>query len=116
MAAMKPELGNSAGTALAVSTEGLTKRYGDTCVVDHVDLAVPEHAVYGFLGPNGAGKSTTMKMLLGLVHPSEGAATVLGCPLLPENRLEVLRGVGSLIESPSCYPRLTARENLEIVR
>ena len=45
MAAMKPELGNSAGTALAVSTEGLTKRYGDTCVVDHVDLAVPEHAV-----------------------------------------------------------------------
>lgn len=100
----------------AISTEGLTKRYGDACVVDHVDLTVPERAVYGFLGPNGAGKSTTMKMLLGLTHPNEGTATVLGCPLLPENRLEVLRSVGSLIESPCCYPRLTARENLEIVR
>lgn len=100
----------------AISTEGLIKRYGDACVVDHVDLTVPERAVYGFLGPNGAGKSTTMKMLLGLTHPNEGTATVLGCPLLPENRLEVLRNVGSLIESPCCYPRLTARENLEIVR
>lgn len=101
---------------MAVTTTGLSKRYGDTRVVDSVDLAVPEHTVYGFLGPNGAGKSTTMKMLLGLVHPTEGSATVLGTPLTPENRLEVLRHVGSLIESPSCYPHLTARENLEIVR
>lgn len=101
---------------MAVTTRGLTKRYGDACVVDRVSLAVPERAVYGFLGPNGAGKSTTMKMLLGLVHPTEGAAEVLGEPLTPANRLEVLRGVGSLIESPSCYPHLTARENLEIVR
>lgn len=101
---------------MAVTTMGLTKRYGDACVVDSVNLAVPEHAVYGFLGPNGAGKSTTMKMLLGLVHPTEGSATVLDTPLTPENRLEVLRHVGSLIESPSCYPHLTARENLEIVR
>lgn len=101
---------------MAVTTKGLSKRYGDARVVDSVDLAVPEHAVYGFLGPNGAGKSTTMKMLLGLVHPTEGSATVLGTPLTPENRLEVLRHVGSLIESPSCYPHLTARENLEIVR
>lgn len=101
---------------MAVATTGLSKRYGDACVVDSVNLAVPEHAVYGFLGPNGAGKSTTMKMLLGLVHPTEGSATVLGAPLTPENRLEVLHRVGSLIESPSCYPHLTARENLEIVR
>lgn len=101
---------------MAVTTAGLTKRYGDSCVVDRVSLAVPEHAVYGFLGPNGAGKSTTMKMLLGLVHPTEGAAEILGESLTPENRLEVLRHVGSLIESPSCYPHLTARENLEIVR
>ena len=101
---------------MAVTTAGLTKRYGETCVVDGVDLAVPEHAVYGFLGPNGAGKSTTMKMLLGLVHPTQGSATILGASLTPENRLEVLRRVGSLIESPSCYPHLTARENLEIVR
>lgn len=101
---------------MAVTTTGLTKRYGDACVVDRVSLVVPEHAVYGFLGPNGAGKSTTMKMLLGLVHPTEGSAAVLGNPLTPANRLDVLRRVGSLIESPSCYPHLTARENLEIVR
>ena len=105
-----------AAGGMAVTTAGLTKRYGDACVVDRVSLAVPERAVYGFLGPNGAGKSTTMKMLLGLVHPTEGSATVLGTPLTPANRLEVLRHVGSLIESPSCYPHLTARENLEIVR
>ena len=101
---------------MAVTTTGLTKRYGDACVVDRVSLAVPERAVYGFLGPNGAGKSTTMKMLLGLAHPTEGSATILGTPLTPKNRLEGLRHVGSLIESPSCYPHLTARENLEIVR
>ena len=104
------------GETLVVSTQGLTKRYGDTAVVNNMQLAVPEGTVYGFLGPNGAGKSTTMKMLLGLVHPSAGTATVLGREMTPANRLEVLRNVGSLIESPSCYPHLTARENLEIVR
>ena len=112
----RKESASSPATHIAVTTTGLTKRYGDACVVNSVNLAVPEHAVYGFLGPNGAGKSTTMKMLLGLVHPTEGSATILGTPLTPENRLEVLRHMGSLIESPSCYPHLTARENLEIVR
>ena len=106
----------AAGESLAVSTRGLTKRYGDATVVDDMDLEVPEGAVYGFLGPNGAGKSTTMKMLLGLVHPTGGRAIVLGREMTPANRLEVLRQVGSLIEAPSCYPHLTARENLEIVR
>ena len=116
--ALRSQSGETSASAqrMAVTTMELTKRYGDACVVDSVNLAVPEHAVYGFLGPNGAGKSTTMKMLLGLVHPTEGSATVLDTPLTPENRLEVLRHVGSLIESPSCYPHLTARENLEIVR
>lgn len=106
----------ASGESLAVSTRGLTKRYGDATVVDDMDLEVPEGAVYGFLGPNGAGKSTTMKMLLGLVHASGGEAVVLGREMTPDNRLEVLREVGSLIEAPSCYPHLTARENLEIVR
>ena len=102
----------ASGESLAVSTRGLTKRYGDATVVDDMDLEVPEGAVYGFLGPNGAGKSTTMKMLLGLVHASGGEAVVLGREMTPDNRLEVLREVGSLIEAPSCYPHLTARENL----
>ena len=106
----------ASGESLAVSTRGLTKRYGDATVVDDMDLEVPEGVVYGFLGPNGAGKSTTMKMLLGLVHPTGGRAIVLGREMTPANRLEVLRQVGSLIEAPSCYPHLTARENLEIGR
>ena len=99
-----------------IQTDGLTKTYGDTKVVSSLDLAVPCGSVYGFLGPNGAGKTTTMKMLLGLVHPSSGTATVLGRPVTPRNRVQVNAHVGSLIESPSCYPHLTARENLEVVR
>ena len=100
----------------AISTRSLTKRYGQETSVDHVDLHVPEGTVYGFLGPNGAGKTTTMKMLLGLIHPTEGEVCLLGKPMDAHNRLSLLRKVGSLIESPSYYGHLTARENLEIIR
>lgn len=100
----------------AIVTQNLTKRYGREVSVDHVDLRVPEGTVYGFLGPNGAGKTTAMKMLLGLVHPTEGEVCLLGRPMDARNRLSLLRQVGSLIESPSYYGHLTARENLEIIR
>ena len=99
-----------------VNTIGLCKRYGSETCVDHLALKVPQGAVYGFLGPNGAGKTTTLKMLLGLVHPSAGSVHLLGHELTPRTRLTILREVGSLIESPSYYGHLTARENLEIVR
>lgn len=75
---------------------------------------MPQGCVYGFLGPNGAGKSTTMKMLLGLVHPTGGSVELLGHTLNEENRIGLLRQTGSLIESPSGYLHLTARENLAI--
>lgn len=101
---------------LCVQTKGLTKAYGSASVVRSLDLAVPRGSVYGFLGPNGAGKTTTMKMLLGLVRPNAGTATVLGREVSPRSRVQVNARVGSLIESPSCYPHLTARENLEVVR
>lgn len=101
---------------LAIATSALTKAYGGVRVVDGVALEVPEGAVYGFLGPNGAGKSTTMKMILGLVRPTSGGVEVLGERMSRQNRLAVLAHVGSLIESPSCYKHLTARENLDIVR
>lgn len=101
---------------LVMSTTGLTKRYGGATVVQDMNLRVPTGSVYGFLGPNGAGKSTTMKMILGLVHPTSGRIEVFGSEETQANRLEILRQVGSIIESPSCYPHLTARENLEIVR
>lgn len=103
-------------TELTIATHALTKSYSGTRVVDSIELRVLEGAVYGFLGPNGAGKSTTMKMILGLVHPSSGEVDVLGERMGRKNRLEVLAHVGSLIENPSCYRHLTARENLDIIR
>lgn len=99
-----------------IETKGLCKQYGGAMRVDHLNLAVPEACVYGFLGPNGAGKSTTLKMLLGLVRPTAGTMRVLGKPMVPANRLELLRQVGSLIESPSYYGHLTGEENLRIVQ
>ena len=97
-----------------IETEHLTKYYGKTPAVDGLSLSVPEGSVYGFIGPNGAGKSTTMKMLLGLVHPTGGSVELLGHTLNEENRIGLLRQTGSLIESPSGYLHLTARENLAI--
>ena len=98
-----------------IETDALCKRYGSHLVVDHLALTVPEGCVYGFLGPNGAGKSTTMKMLLGLVHPTGGSVELLGHTLNESSRIALLRQTGSLIESPSGYLHLTARENLSIV-
>lgn len=98
-----------------IETNGLCKAYGNHFAVDHVALAVPEGCVYGFIGPNGAGKSTTMKLLLGLIHPSAGQVQLLGKTMNEQNRLALLRRTGSLIESPSCYGHLTADENLRIV-
>lgn len=98
-----------------IETNTLCKAYGKHLAVDHIQLHVPEGCVYGFIGPNGAGKSTTMKMLLGLIHPSAGQVFLLGQELTAKNRLPLLRQTGSLIESPSGYPHLSAQENLQIV-
>lgn len=98
-----------------VETRGLCKQYGPALRVNHLDLTVPEGAVYGFLGPNGAGKSTTLKLLLGLARPTAGEIAVFGRPMGPRTRMETLRQVGSLIESPSYYGHLTGAENLHIV-
>ena len=98
-----------------IETHDLCKSYNGRTVVDHLNLTVPQGCVYGFLGPNGAGKSTTMKMLLGLVHPTGGSVELLGHTMNETNRIPLLRQTGSLIESPSGYLHLTARENLAIV-
>ena len=98
-----------------IETSSLTKRYNGQLSVNHVDLKIPECGIYGFLGPNGAGKSTTMKMLLGLVKPTEGNVKILGKYLTSKKRLDILKHTGSLIESPSYYAHLTGRENLNLV-
>jgi ABC-2 type transport system ATP-binding protein len=98
---------------LVIETRGLTKRYGDAVVaVDGLDLRVRRGEVYGFLGPNGAGKTTTLRMLLGLVRPTSGRATVLGTP---PGAPSGLARVGALVEAPAFYPYLSGRDNLRVL-
>ena len=96
-----------------VRTKQLTKRYGPNILaVDRLDLEVRHGEVFGFLGPNGAGKTTTLRMLLGLIRPTSGTATVAEhAPGDPEG----LGRIGSLVESPAFYPYLSGRQNLKVV-
>src|SRR3989442_5084832 len=96
-----------------VEPHGLTKRFGSgVLAVNSVDMSVRRGEVYGFLGPNGAGKTTTLRMLVGLIRPTSGTATVAGhTPGAPAG----LAKIGSLIESPGFYPFLSGRENLGVV-
>ena len=98
--------------ATIVSTQRLSKTFGPRTAVDAVDLTVRRGEVYGFLGPNGAGKTTTLRMLLGLVRPTSGGATVHGLP--PGDAMAVAR-TGSLVEGPGFYPYLSGRENLRVL-
>ncbi|MGW4769476.1 ABC transporter ATP-binding protein [Nocardia sp. NPDC004278] len=95
-----------------VVTAGLTKRYGTHTAVDGVHMTVAPGEIYGFLGPNGAGKTTTLRMLVGLIRPSAGTATVLGHP---PGDPAVVRRIGVLIEGPGFYPYLTGRDNLRVL-
>jgi ABC-type multidrug transport system ATPase subunit len=99
----------------AITTSGLTRRFGMLTAVDDLDLRVPRSSIYGFLGPNGAGKTTTIRLLLGLIRPHAGEVQLFGEPLR-QRRMVLLRRVGALVESPSLYPNLTGRENLEVTR
>jgi len=95
-----------------IETSALTKRYGSVVAVDRLALRVRTGEVYGFLGPNGAGKSTTLRMLLGLVRPTAGTATVLGAePGSPHG----LARLGAMIEGPAFYPYLSGRDNLRVL-
>ncbi|MCE6994512.1 ABC transporter ATP-binding protein [Saccharothrix sp. S26] len=96
---------------LAARTRGLRKVYGRTVAVDRVDLDVPRGAVLGMLGPNGSGKTTTIRMLLGLVRPTEGEVELLG-KALPDGVAQALPHVGALVEGPGFHPFLSGRENL----
>ncbi|MFN8023088.1 MAG: ABC transporter ATP-binding protein [Acidimicrobiales bacterium] len=98
-------------TDVAVSAQGLTKAYGDFVAVDHLDLQIHRHEIFGLLGPNGAGKTTTILMMLGLTEPTAGSVTVDG--LDPRSHpLEVKQVVGYLPDDVGFYDHLTARENL----
>ena len=102
-------------TTPAIEVQDVWKTYGEVTAVRGLSLHVPVGSVYGFLGPNGAGKTTTIRMVLGLQRPDRGDVTLFG-QSLSENRLELLRRIGSLVETPSLYPHLSGRENLEVHR
>jgi ABC superfamily ATP binding cassette transporter,ABC protein len=99
-----------------LETNHLSKQSGNTYRVNDLSMAVPENCVYGFLGPNGAGKSTTLKMILGLIHPSQGSIKLFGKVMNSANRLSILRQTGSLIENPGGYGHLTGLENMQIIQ
>lgn len=99
----------------AITTTNLTKQYGNRCIVAQVSLQVGQGEIYAFLGLNGAGKTTTIRMLLGMIRPTSGAAYILGMPVQPDAH-ELWSQVGYLVETPYAYPELTVRENLEIAR
>ena len=95
----------------AIETTQLTKRYDSMVAVDHLDLRVEQGEIFGFLGPNGAGKTTTMRMLLGLIRPTSGSASILGLDVA-DDLPAILARTGSMIEEPAFYPYLSGRDNL----
>jgi ABC-2 type transport system ATP-binding protein len=94
----------------AISVQGLTKRFGDVLAVDRLDFEVDPGTVTGFLGPNGAGKTTTLRMLLGLVAPTSGAATIDGRPY--RELADPARRVGAVLEQSGFHPGRPARDHL----
>jgi ABC-2 type transport system ATP-binding protein len=97
----------------AIAARGLTKRFGRVRAVDDLSFEVRPGRVTGFLGPNGAGKSTTMRMVLGLVRPTAGSATVLGLPYASIERPAT--AVGAVLEVQSFHPQRTARNHLRVL-
>ena len=98
--------------AVPIEVRDLVKRYGDLVAVDHVDLTVEAGDVFGYLGPNGAGKTTSLRMMLGLIRPSEGEVRLFGRD--PQLSVKALEGVAGFVEAPSFYPYLSGRENLRL--
>ncbi|MBA2337247.1 MAG: ATP-binding cassette domain-containing protein, partial [Acidimicrobiia bacterium] len=97
----------------ALTVNGLTKQYGGHTAVDNLDVELPTGVVAGFVGPNGAAKTTTMAILLGLVRPTAGTATVLGCTI--DQPAAYLHRVGALVKSPAFHPSLSGADNLRML-
>ena len=108
-----PPLKHEGGTP-AIEADGLTKRFGPFIAVDHVSFKIEKGEIFGFLGSNGCGKSTTMKMLTGLLPPTEGTAKLFGEPVSGEEDMAMRRRVGYMSQAFSLYGELSVRRNLEL--
>ncbi|MGE5860734.1 MAG: ABC transporter ATP-binding protein, partial [Ignavibacteria bacterium] len=97
-----------------IEVSGLSKKFKEVCAVNNLNINVHKGDVFGFLGPNGAGKSTTIRMLLSLVNPDQGKIKIFN-KSLSKNRIEILRMIGAIVESPDFYGYLSAYKNLEII-
>jgi len=109
-----PPVARAQSGDVALRTINLSKRYGTRLAVDQLNLEVRRGEIFGFLGPNGAGKTTTIRMLLGLIAPTEGSVEILGGDVFA-HRAQILPRVGALIETPALYPYLSGRDNLRAV-
>jgi ABC-2 type transport system ATP-binding protein len=107
----KQARGEERANRYAVQVADLTKKFGEFIAVDHVSFDVERGAIFGFLGPNGAGKTTTIRMLLGLLQPTSGTATVLGFEVVKQ-REEIRKRIGYMSQRFSLYEDLTVGENL----
>lgn len=96
-----------------METVGLRKAYKGNIVVDDVNIHIPKGEIYGFVGPNGAGKSTVMKMILNLIQPDAGEVQLLG-EKVTDHSYEIFKKIGSIIENPYFYDKMTARQNLDL--
>ena len=95
-----------------ITTDQLCKKYGDKMVIDHVDMHIPEKAIYGFVGENGSGKTTIMRLLTGLAEPTSGSFTLFGVDNKDSKIYQVRQGLSAIVEATSLVPTLTARDNM----
>src|SRR5665648_500313 len=108
-----PRLAPCPDAPVVLSTHGLTKDFKDVRAVDDLDLAVCRGDVFGFLGPNGAGKTSTIRMIFGLIYPTQGHVEILG-HRVPDERQEALRHVGGFVDDPVFYGNMSAHRNLRL--
>jgi len=99
-------------TDLVISTQGLTKTFGEVEALKNLDLQVPQKTIFGFLGPNGAGKTTTIKLLLGLIRPTSGGGTVFGRDIVRDS-VDIRANIGYLPQDARFYEHMTARQVLD---
>ena len=95
-----------------ITTDQLCKKYGDKMVIDHVNMHIPEKAIYGFVGENGSGKTTIMRLLTGLAEPTSGSFTLFGVDNKDSKIYQVRQGLSAIVEATSLVPTMTARDNM----